>query len=261
MAEELHDLSGRVAIVTGGGKGIGRATAAMLAAAGAWVLIASRGKDAADAAARAIVEAGGIAEALAVDLGTPETAVRSVERAVELWGRLDILIHNAAYVPHALIEKTSDEDWARSLAVGPSTAFWLARAAIPHLRESPAGRVIVTSSLAARHFMSDHLVAYGVAKGAMETLVRGLALELVRDGITANAVAPGSTRSEALENSMTPATMAAISRKLPSGRFAECDEIASVISFLASDAARFVTGQTIVVDGGQSVGRTLTLDK
>jgi 3-oxoacyl-[acyl-carrier protein] reductase len=122
--------------------------------------------------------------------------------------------------------------------------------------------MIFVSSLAAGHQMAPQLTVYGAAKGAIETFVRGAALELASENITVNAVAPGGTLSDAVKTSMTPGAIEALAASLPSKRLAECNEIAEVIRFLASDAARFVRGQTIVVDGGQSlVGQNIILDQ
>ncbi len=253
-------LQGRVALVTGGGKGIGRATCEKLAAEGASVLVATRGAEAGQATVDAIRAAGGTAELAAIEIGADGSAERVVQAARDAFGALDILIHNAAYIPYGPIGDLPDAEWAKAMAVGPDSAFRLLKAALPLLRESKHGRAIFVTSLAAGRSMSRNLVAYGAAKGAIEAFVKGAAMELIAEGITVNAVAPGGTMSDAVKTQMSADAIAGLAAMLPAKRLAECAELADVIAFVASDAARFVTGQSICVDGGQSLGLDIILD-
>jgi len=253
-------LSGRIALVTGGGKGIGRATCEKLGREGARTLVVTRSAESGQVAIEAIRAEGGIAELAVIDLGGEGTAEAAVQAVQERFGALDILVHNAAYIPYGPIGGLSDAEWAKAMAVGPDSAFRLLRAALPLLRASRHGRAIFVSSLAAGRSMSRNLVAYGAAKGAIEAFVKGAAMELMADGITVNAVAPGGTMSDAVKTQMTPEAIAGLASMLPAKRLAECAELADVIAFVASDAARFVTGQSICVDGGQSLGIDIVLD-
>lgn len=253
-------LTGRVALVTGGGKGIGRATSEKLAAEGAHILVATRSAESGQATIDAIHAAGGDAEIATIELGNSDAARAAVEAVRERYGALDILIHNAAYIPYGPIGDLPDEEWRKTMAVGPDAAFQLLKAALPLLRASKHGRAIFISSLAAGRSVSRNLAAYGAAKGAIEALVKGAAMELMVEGITINAVAPGGTMSDAVKTQMSAEAIAALASVLPARRLAECAELADVIAFIASDAARFITGQSICVDGGQSLGMDIVLD-
>lgn len=254
------DLSGRVALVTGGGKGIGRATCRALAAQGAKVLVATRSAQSGQSVVEEIRAAGGAAQLAEIELGTDGAELVAVNAARDAFGALDILVHNAAYIPYGPIGDLPEREWEKAMAVGPDSAFRLLKAALPLLRKSSAGRAIFVSSLAAGRSMSRNLVAYSAAKGAIEAFVRGAAMELIIEGITVNAVAPGGTMSDAVKAQMSADAIAGLASMLPAKRLAECEELADVIVFVASDAARFMTGQSICVDGGQSLGMDIVLD-
>ncbi|MEJ7935047.1 SDR family oxidoreductase [Sphingobium sp. AN558] len=256
----MEILAGRVALVTGGGKGIGRATCEKLAAEGARVLVVTRSAAAGEATLEAIRAAGGDADLAAIELGSPDAARAAVEAVRARYGALDILIHNAAYIPYGPIGDLPEEEWRKAMAVGPDTAFHLLKAALPMLRASRHGRAIFVSSLAAGRSVSRNLAAYGAAKGAIEAFVKAAAMELMAEGVTVNAVAPGGTMSDAVRTQMSAQTIARLASVLPARRLAECAELADVIAFVASDAARFITGQSICVDGGQSLGMDIVLD-
>lgn len=251
-------LKDRVAIITGGGRGIGREIARLFAAHGARVLIATRTASHGEDTVRDIVDDGGTAELLTVDLGSAAAARELVATAIQHWGQLDIVVHNAGYLPYCALVETPDEEFQRVLDVNLNTGFWLLKAAYPHLKASPAGRMLFTSSLTAERNHLWGLAHYGTAKGGLNALVRGAAVELGVDGITVNAVAPGGTRSAALEASMTPDAIAQWGEVIPMGRIGEGQDIARAMLFLASDEAGYITGQTLVVDGGQSLGQAMT---
>jgi 3-oxoacyl-[acyl-carrier protein] reductase len=254
-------LEGRIAIVTGGGRGIGQSISELFAMHGAKVLVATRtAKYGADTVA-AIKANGGIAELIEVELGTYEATQSIVKRATELWGAIDILVHNAAYVPHSVLTETSNSEFAKAFDVSVNSGFWLLKEAYPWLKKSRNGRLIFTSSIAADRNAMRGLAHYSATKGAINALVRGAALELAADKITVNAVAPGGTMSAALVAAMSPASIEAWEASLPFGRIGAGVDIANAMLFLASDDAVYVTGQTLIVDGGQTLGTALKLDQ
>lgn len=253
-------LEGRVAIVTGAGRGIGEAIVRRFAAEGARLLVVTRtasyGQEAVDAA-RAL---GAEAELCAVELGTRAAAAEIVRFADERWGRLDILVHNANYTPHALLHETSDEDFAKTLDVGVQTAFWLMKDAYPLLCRSPAGRVILTSSIMADRNSIATLSAYTTVKGAINALIRGAAVEFGPQGITVNGVAPGGTMSVSFAAGVSAEFIAEWEKTMPLRRIGQGVDIANAMLFLASDEGAYVTGQTLVVDGGQALGMPIKMN-
>ncbi|MGH2594415.1 MAG: SDR family NAD(P)-dependent oxidoreductase [Actinomycetota bacterium] len=253
VAPPSVDLTGRVAIVTGAGRGMGRAEAIDLAAHGAHVAILDVDGDEAGATADVIEAAG--AESLAVpgDMAHPETARDLVASAIARWGRLDIVVNNAGTIHSGTgIRDTTDEEWHRTLAVHLDGAFYLVRAAVPHLAASPAGRIVLVSSLWAQ-IGPGHSHAYCAAKGALLAFSRNLAVELAPDGICVNALAPGGVSTRMAEEQSEEEYRLDLA-DIPLGRYAAPGEIAAWVSFLASDAGAFFTGQTVSINGGQFIG-------
>jgi len=248
-AETDIALVGKTALVTGASRGIGRATAIALAAAGARTLVHyGRSKAEAEAVVARIREAGGHADALQADLAAPDGAHRLASQASEIVGeRLDILVANAGISRAATIEKTTVQDFDALFAVNVRAPFFLIQQLLPVLL---AGSSITLVSSMAAHAASEILPAYAATKGAVDTLVKQLAFALGPRGIRVNAVAPG-----VVETQMAPFTRTEAGRKGTLSmqalkRIAQPDDIASVIAFLASDDARWVTGDTVRVDGG-----------
>ncbi|PFG32360.1 SDR family NAD(P)-dependent oxidoreductase [Sanguibacter antarcticus] len=248
------DLTGRRALVTGGGLGIGAAIARTLGAAGADVAVLYYG-DSKDGALEVVAELTALGRksvAIGADLMDPEAATASVKEAAEALGGLDIIVNNAGHmVGRATVAEMTDEHWARVMDVNSSTGFYVSRAAIPYLTESSAGRIIFMSSLAAENGGGAGSVAYAASKAALVGLCRGLAKELAGENIAVNAMAPGFIGATSFHNTFTaPEVQEAIIAGIPMKRAGTVDDVANVALFLASDLASYVTGQVIDINGG-----------
>lgn len=239
----MDDLNGRVALVTGGSRGIGRAIALGLARAGCKVAVGYRsGRDQAEAAVREIAETGGAAVALGADLGDPDQAARLIARTAEALGPVEILVNNAGIaVPRPVAEITA-ADWDEAIRVNLSSVFHVTQAALPSMRAQGWGRIIILSSVAAQlgGVIGPH---YAASKAGLLGLMHGYATQLAKEGITANAIAPALVETE-----MIVGNPAITPERLPVGRFGKSEEVAEVAVMLAGNA--YVTGQTINVNGG-----------
>jgi 3-oxoacyl-[acyl-carrier protein] reductase len=244
------DLAGRVALVTGASRGIGRAAATLLAAAGARVAInyaADRG--AADAAVEQVRAAGGEARAFGADVADPGAARGLVARTAEAWGRLDILINNAGVWPENPAGSEDLEAWDRAFAVNTRGAFVVTDAAIP-LLEKAGGSIVFVSSTAGQRGEARHS-AYAASKGALISYTKSLASELGPRGIRVNCVAPGWVDTDmSAEPLADPRARAEILAGIPLRRIATAEDIAGPILFLVSDLARHVQGEVLNVNGG-----------
>jgi 3-oxoacyl-[acyl-carrier protein] reductase len=251
-------MSGRTVLVTGGGIGIGRATALAYAKAGYTVAVT----DVLDTEGLAVVAeiegAGGAAEFHQLDVrSTAETdaVVAAVEQA---HGPLAVVIANAGIAHKVPLGVLTDEKWDHTIDIDLTGVFRVARAAAPAMRQKRSGAIVALSSIMGVAYGWDEHVHYSAAKAGVVGLVRGLAVELARDGVRVNGIAPGYIRTaQALskEHSLGPEGLEAAAAIIPMGRVGEAADVADVALFLGSDASRYITGQTIVVDGGLLVGR------
>jgi NAD(P)-dependent dehydrogenase (short-subunit alcohol dehydrogenase family) len=255
MTTSQFDLTGKVALITGGSRGIGRAIAEAYAAAGALVVLSSRKQEAVDEAAAAIRAQGGQALAFAAHTGNAAAVAALVEFVRREAGGLDILVNNAATNPHFGPILTAEEgQWDKILDVNVKGYFRMAQACVPLMRARGGGRIINMASVAGLA-PQPMMGVYCVSKAAVLMLTQVLAVELAADSILVNAVAPGFVKtkfSAAIWGN--DAIHDAVVGAVPQGRMAEPEEIAGVALYLASAASSFTTGATFVVDGGQLVG-------
>jgi len=248
----MTKLSGKTALITGASRGMGRASALALAKDGAQVLVHyGRGAAEAEAVVAQIRKAGGHADAIAVDLSAPDGPHILAKRVRAIVGdRLDILVANAGISKAASIEDTKVEDFDNLFAVNVRAPFFLVQQLLPALCNGSA--IIFTSSLAA-HASVGTLSAYAATKGALDTLVRHFASALGSRGIRVNAVAPGVVDTDMSSFAKTEAGREVMLGMQALKRVAQPNDIAPVVAFLASDEARWITGDTIHVDGGSKL--------
>ncbi len=245
-------------LVTGAGIGIGCATARAFARAGYATMVTDVLRDEGQAVADAIVAEGGVARFHPLDVTDTPAADAAVAAAEQAFGRLDCVVANAGIAHKVPIDALSDERWDQTMDVDLKGVFRVVRAAVPGMRRRGAGTVVAMSSIMGVAYGWDEHVHYSAAKAGVVGLVRGLAVELARAGIRVNGIAPGYIRTaQALsrEHSLGPEGLEQAASFIPMGRVGEPDDIADVALFLASPAARYLTGQVIAVDGGLLVGR------
>jgi meso-butanediol dehydrogenase/(S,S)-butanediol dehydrogenase/diacetyl reductase len=248
-------LTGKIAIVTAAGQGIGRACALRFAAEGAHVVVNDIRAEGAEAVVAAILGAGGWADAFVADVGSSDRVTAMVEETAARHGRLDVLVNNAAALASGRVEDLTDEAWRAVFAVTLDATFYGCRAAIPVMAAHGGGSIINTAS-AAGVGGSFGLAAYGAAKAAVLNLTRTAALEAAGRGVRVNAICPGSVDTAPLRAFVDalPGGRAAFEKQIPVKRIGTADEMANVALFLASDEASYVTGATIVADGGVLAG-------
>jgi glucose 1-dehydrogenase/3-oxoacyl-[acyl-carrier protein] reductase len=247
--DRLLDLSGKVALVTGASQGIGAGIARRFAEAGAHVAIHYRSRgDAAAAVARSIVDSGGEAAALQADLSQEDAAAELVERVSAMLGRLDIAVNNAGSFPNRPILEISETEWREMYRANVDTTFFCTRAAARHMQAAGGGAIVNIASIAALCPGPDHS-HYNSAKAAVVMLTRSAAQELGRYNVRVNAVSPGLIARPGIEQQW-PEGVARWLGQAPLRRLGQPDDVADACLFLASDAARWITGHNLVVDGG-----------
>lgn len=253
--QPLIHLEGKVAIVTGGSRGIGEAIARAFAAHGAKVVVAARKVEGCEKVAAAIREAGGEAHAVAFHAGELAAPKRLLDAAVEKFGKVDVLVNNAATNPYfgPMID-TDTAAWLKTYEVNLQGYFWMARNVARHLRDRGAPGSIVSVASVAGLEAAPMQGVYGTTKAAIISMTRTLAYELGPSNIRVNAVAPGLIDTRFAAAIVKNETLVGeVVRKTPLGRYGRPDEIAGGVLYLASDAASFLTGHTMVIDGGMTI--------
>jgi glucose 1-dehydrogenase len=237
-------FAGKVCLVTGAGSGIGKRTAAQFACEGAKVAVIDLSEEHGNATAQEIREAHGEAVFARCDVGRPEDVRRAVQLALDSWGKIDVLVNNAATMTFKPIVELPDEDWDRVLSVNLRSVFLFCKYAVPHM--GPGGAIVNISSVHARE-TTVNVVPYATSKGGMEAFTRGFSEEIAPRKLRINCVAPGAVDTPMLRNNPNVRSGA---EKLE-GAIGKPEDIAAAICFLASDEACFITGTTLVVDGGR----------
>ena len=243
----MIELSGRIALVTGASRGIGRAIAARLAKQGALVLAAARG-DHASATVQEIHTAGGRAEALALDVTDPAAVEAVVATAIERHGRIDILVNNAGITRDQLMLRLKRDDWDAVLSTNLTSAYMLTQAVLKPMIRQRSGRIVCISSVVGQSGNPGQ-ANYAASKAGLIGFAKSVALEVASRNITVNVVAPGMIATD-MTGALPDKTREALVARIPLGRLGEPDDIAAAVCFLVSDEAAYITGQVLAVNGG-----------
>ncbi len=244
---------GRVAIVTGAGRGIGRAIAERFASDGAAVVVADLDDSAAGETVAAIEAAGGRATSVHVDVTKPDEVASLASAATNRFGRTDILVNNAGILRSTRAAEVSPEEWHLVVDANLTGSFLCAQAAYPALRATGRGRIVNVASMAGRATSTLGGVHYTAAKAGVLGHTRHLAREWARDGITVNAISPGIVDTPMVRGSIDDERMTQVLATIPLGRLAEASEVAALIAFLASDEAAYITGANVDIHGGELI--------
>lgn len=251
----LTSIAGRSVIVTGASKGIGKGIAKVFCQNGAKVLIVSRDSKEAEACAEELRRAGGTATACAGDVTKISDIQMLADTAAAIHGGIDILCANAGIYPQARIEDLTSEDWDQVMATNLKGTFLVIKACLPHLKKSNQGRIVITSSITGPVTGFPGWSHYGATKAGQLGFMRTACIELAKYGITVNAVLPGSILTEGL-NALGPDSVRSMAASVPLRRLGTVEDVGYAALFLASQEASYITGQTIIVDGGQILPET-----
>jgi 3-oxoacyl-[acyl-carrier protein] reductase len=243
-------LNGKVAVVTGSSQGIGEAIAQLFAREGANVVVNSRTEEHVGHVVDAIVEEDGTAHGVTADVGTLQGVNLLVDSAVSRFEHIDILVHNAGIFPFSLLEDLQDDAWNEVLRVNLTSAYRLTRACMPHMKTRRDGRILFTSSVQGNRVAVPGCAHYAASKAGINGFIRAAALELSRYAITVNGVEPGLVLTPGTENVISKEKQRQWAKYVPLKRWGEPMEIAHAMLYLASPEAGYVTGQTLIVDGG-----------
>jgi 3-oxoacyl-[acyl-carrier protein] reductase len=243
-------LQGKAAIVTGAGRGIGKGIATVFADEGAKVLVVNRSADAGESTVKEIQAAGGEASFFQANVMIRKDMERMAATCVERYGAIDVLCLNAGVYPTSHIADMSDELWDEVIDTNLKGVFYGTRACIPQMKAQNSGRIVAISSITGPNVGWPGLAHYMASKGGVNAFVMGAALELAKHNVTVNAVSPGSIMSQGLME-LGGDYIDEIKGIIPAGYIGESEDIAYAVVYLASDQARYITGQALVLDGGQ----------
>ena len=244
-------IAGKIAVVTGASRGIGEGIARVFADEGATVICAARSKDDGNTVVQSINDGGGQSEFFQADIRDEDDCQALVEHVVGAYGRLDIMCHNAGIYPDLLMEEMPTEIWDDTLNTNLRSCFLLTKPCIPIMRQQQWGRILFTSSITGPNVAQARLAAYSASKGGVNAFIKAASLELAKDGITVNAVSPGNILTDSLKELYGEDGAKEVAKVIPAGDLGDTADIGYAMVYLASDQAKFVTGQAIVVDGGQ----------
>ena len=246
-------LKDRVAVVTGGANGIGEAYSVGMAKEGARVVIADVDQEAGERVIQEIKKAGGEGIFVRTDVSRKEDVENMVAETIKAYGKLDIIVNNAGILFTAPVEETTEEMWDKLLAVNVKGLFFCAQAAAKEMKKQKKGKIINISSIAAIGGQAG-LCAYSATKGAVLTITRVFALELVSDNIQVNAILPGTTDTGMAKAAMAdPEWTRQVTASIPMGRLGKTKDLLGAVLYFASDDSDYCTGQTLIVDGGYSM--------
>lgn len=266
MANQQQQYAGKVVLVTGSGRGMGKAIAVAFAGQGATVVIAARTVKYGEQTVAEIRAGGGQAELVGGDISDRNAVRKMVEDAVRICGRLDVVVHCAADNAHGRIVDMDDDAYDYLIKSNVNSLFWIAKDAAPHLSGSPdKGRLIYISSGSANRNYIPGLIAYAATKAYMNAFARGLAVEFGPLNILVNVIEPGMIASDRMKGALSDAQAATIAANFPVPRAGQPEEIAAAALFLASPQAAYITGASLLIDGGASMvpltGLSATLTK
>ena len=255
--------AGKAAIVTGGGNGIGRATAHRLASEGAAVTIMDLRKEDAAAVVESIAKTGGKAQAVAGDAGSESDIAATIQRAVEAFGAVNLLVNNVARTLKATLAECTPDDWDKDFDGTLKTAFLFSRAVLPRMVAQGGGAIVNIGSVNGLTYVGNP--AYSAAKAGLYSLTQAIAVEYGPRGVRANMVSPGTIRTMARSwvkrQEKDPQIFEKLARWYPVGRVGRPDDIAAAVAYLGSDDASFVNGANLVVDGGLTAGQSVMVDE
>jgi 3-oxoacyl-[acyl-carrier protein] reductase len=244
----------QVVVVTGAAVGIGGAVAEQAAREGARVVALDIDREGLDAMEKKLVAAGAETLALRCDATSAADVGRAIDAAAGRWGRIDVLVNNAGgFFKIVTVEQIADDEWDEIIRLNLTSAFIATKAVLPIMKRQRRGRIVSLASIAGRTGNVLTAAHYAAAKGGIIAFTRQVAREVAGDGITVNAVAPGTVATPRVLKARTPEATREIAAAMPFGRLGAPEEVAEVILFLASDAARFITGATLDVNGGQAM--------
>lgn len=249
-------LDGKIAIITGASKGIGKGIATVFAEEGATVVLVSRTEQDLQRVVGEITQSGGKASYLVADITSPKQMQEMAASTLEQFGRIDILVHNAAGIyPPSRIDVMTEEEWLEAINTNLNGTFYAVKAVIPAMKQQQYGRIVLTSSISGPRVGLPTKAHYTASKAGVNGLMKTIAIELAKYHITVNAVEPGNIMTEGLQVNSAD-VIRERTQPIPMGRLGTPRETAYAHLFLASDEAAYITGQSIIVDGGQTLPET-----
>jgi NAD(P)-dependent dehydrogenase (short-subunit alcohol dehydrogenase family) len=244
-------LKDKVALVTGGASGIGKATAELFAREGARVAVADYSGDGSETT-RAINASGGEAIFAQVDVSDTAQVTRMVHETITKYGRIDVLFNGAGVLLYGTVLDTDEQAWHRVLSINLTGTYLCCRAVLPHMIRQGGGSIINVASTVGAHDACANAVAYVTSKGGVTMLTKAMAIDHAKQGVRVNALVPGATDTPMIRKALSPEALEALAASHPIGRLGRPEELAKAVLFLASDDASFVTGTAMYVDGGQT---------